>query len=142
MGLDTYHRERGDAVRLKNRKELGLDPDDQADRLRECFKRISRKLDLASKLRRVGARLRHWLGVLCISVSILGGAYFAIATTSPWPVPVTVRHLMAAPNCDAARAVGLAPAERGEPGYWLRHDADGDGLACEPWPWKPIILYR
>lgn len=45
-----------------------------------------------------------------------------------------VRHLASAPNCSAARAVGLAPARRGQPGYWPSHDADNDGTACEPWP--------
>ncbi|PWL16197.1 hypothetical protein DKP76_18790 [Falsochrobactrum shanghaiense] len=45
-----------------------------------------------------------------------------------------IRHLTSAPNCNAARAVGLAPARRGQPGYWPSHDADNDGVACEPWP--------
>ncbi|MBZ9741988.1 MULTISPECIES: excalibur calcium-binding domain-containing protein [unclassified Mesorhizobium] len=44
-----------------------------------------------------------------------------------------LRHLAAFPNCTAARLVGLAPARRGEPGYWPTHDADHDGIACEPW---------
>ncbi|MFC3324365.1 excalibur calcium-binding domain-containing protein [Mesorhizobium cantuariense] len=44
-----------------------------------------------------------------------------------------LRHLAAFPNCTAARAVGLASARRGEPGYWPTHDADHDGKACEPW---------
>jgi len=37
------------------------------------------------------------------------------------------------PNCAAARAAGAAPIHIGEPGYapWL--DADGDGVACEPY---------
>ncbi|MGR3344558.1 MAG: excalibur calcium-binding domain-containing protein [Paracoccaceae bacterium] len=39
--------------------------------------------------------------------------------------------MAASPNCDSARAVGLAPARRGQPGYFVRHDADGDGIACE-----------
>lgn len=47
------------------------------------------------------------------------------------------RHLLAAPNCSAARLVGVAPARRGEPGYWDDHDADHDGIACEPIPtWR------
>ena len=33
----------------------------------------------------------------------------------------------AAPNCAAARAVGLAPAYRGQPGYYPQHDRDGLG---------------
>nr|WP_202292921.1 excalibur calcium-binding domain-containing protein [Mesorhizobium sp. 131-2-1] len=44
-----------------------------------------------------------------------------------------LRHLAAFPNCTAARFVGLAPARRGQPGYWPTHDADRDGIACEPW---------
>lgn len=51
---------------------------------------------------------------------------------SPWPVTTTLKHWSAAPNCAAARAAGLAPARRGQPGYYLSHDADGDGVACEP----------
>lgn len=37
------------------------------------------------------------------------------------------------PNCDAARAAGVAPLVAGEPGYRERLDADGDGVACEPY---------
>ncbi|WP_312880730.1 excalibur calcium-binding domain-containing protein [Aminobacter carboxidus] len=44
-----------------------------------------------------------------------------------------LRHFSSAPNCDAARAVGVAPARRGQPGYWPSHDADNDGIACEPY---------
>lgn len=37
-------------------------------------------------------------------------------------------------NCDAARAAGVAPLYRSEPGYREPLDADGDGVACEPYP--------
>jgi hypothetical protein len=53
---------------------------------------------------------------------------------SPWPVTTTLRHIASAPNCDFARLVGLAPSRRGAPGYWQRHDRDGDGIACEVRP--------
>lgn len=36
-------------------------------------------------------------------------------------------------NCDAARAAGVAPIYRGQPGYASYLDADNDGIACEPW---------
>ena len=36
--------------------------------------------------------------------------------------------------CDQARAAGAAPLYRGEPGYRAGLDADGDGVACEPYP--------
>lgn len=35
------------------------------------------------------------------------------------------------PNCSAARAAGVAPLMRGDPGYSRRLDRDGDGRACE-----------
>ncbi|MFF8931577.1 excalibur calcium-binding domain-containing protein [Streptomyces longwoodensis] len=35
------------------------------------------------------------------------------------------------PNCAAARAAHAAPLHRGEPGYRLRLDRDGDGIACD-----------
>jgi hypothetical protein len=53
--------------------------------------------------------------------------------TSPWPAVTTIRHYIAKSNCDSARAMGLAPARRGQPGYWPSHDRDNDGIACEPW---------
>ncbi|MEV3935240.1 excalibur calcium-binding domain-containing protein [Glycomyces sp. NPDC049804] len=36
-------------------------------------------------------------------------------------------------NCDAARADDAAPLYEGEPGYASHLDADGDGVACEPY---------
>lgn len=37
------------------------------------------------------------------------------------------------PNCAAARAAGVAPLYLGQPGYRAPLDADGDGVACEPY---------
>lgn len=37
------------------------------------------------------------------------------------------------PSCAAARAAGVAPINRGEPGYRPPLDRDDDGIACEPW---------
>ena len=37
------------------------------------------------------------------------------------------------PNCDAARAAGVAPIYAGEPGYRDELDGDSDGVACEPY---------
>jgi len=36
------------------------------------------------------------------------------------------------PGCNAARAAGVAPIYRGEPGYRPELDGDSDGIACEP----------
>lgn len=37
------------------------------------------------------------------------------------------------PGCNAARAAGAAPINRGSPGYRSGLDGDGDGVACEPY---------
>jgi endonuclease YncB( thermonuclease family) len=36
-------------------------------------------------------------------------------------------------NCAEARRAGAAPLRRGEPGYGVHMDGDGDGIACEPY---------
>lgn len=35
------------------------------------------------------------------------------------------------PNCASARADGVTPIHRGDPGYGRHLDRDGDGIACE-----------
>ncbi|MEO3432375.1 excalibur calcium-binding domain-containing protein [Inquilinus sp. CAU 1745] len=57
-----------------------------------------------------------------------------VAAVGPAQASIRIRHIAAAPNCNAARAVGLAPSHRGQPGYYPSHDRDNDGTACEPWP--------
>jgi len=56
---------------------------------------------------------------------------FAATAQSPAPArfvaPVYFR------NCAAAHAAGVYSIRRGEPGYRDKLDADGDGLACEPY---------
>lgn len=36
-------------------------------------------------------------------------------------------------NCREARAAGVTPLYRGQPGYGAHMDGDGDGIACEPY---------
>jgi len=38
------------------------------------------------------------------------------------------------PGCNDARTAGTEPIYRGEPGYDVGMDGDGDGIACEPIP--------
>ncbi|AZQ68699.1 excalibur calcium-binding domain-containing protein [Silicimonas algicola] len=73
---------------------------------------------------------RRYLRAICVVaiISMLGWKFYV----SQWPAWTTVRHMAAAPNCDFARMVGLAPSNRGQPGYYPRHDRNQDGVACEP----------
>ena len=80
--------------------------------------------------------IRRRLPVLATAAAAFALLFLALVYLSPWPAMATLKHVAAFPNCDAARALGLAPARQGEPGYWPRHDRDNDGIACEPWPYR------
>jgi hypothetical protein len=47
------------------------------------------------------------------------------------PAPAPAAVATAYPNCGAARAAGVTPLHRGEPGYGDQLDRDHDGVACE-----------
>ncbi len=72
------------------------------------------------------------LGILAASsIVIVSASLLLVKLLSPWPVTITIRHLAAFSGCSVARSVGVAPAYRGQPGYWAWQDADGDGFTCE-----------
>jgi hypothetical protein len=79
-------------------------------------------------------RLLTWIKLPFLIVVGVLALYLALAASPTWPLTTRLKHIAAAPNCDAARAMGLAPARRGQPGYYSQHDRDKDGIACEPWP--------
>ena len=72
-------------------------------------------------------------GVIAAFCLMGAGTLYYEFSTHKWDFWTTLRHAAAAPNCAAARRVGLAPARRGQPGYYLHHNRDQDGIACEPW---------
>jgi hypothetical protein len=81
--------------------------------------------------------LKHWhLPVLaCTAFAALGGLAYAFNERDARGLDFasTIYASMHIPNCTTARALGLAPAYRGEPGYRAHLDRDGDGIACEPY---------
>ena len=99
-------------------------------RLNRAFANVSRRLDGRVLFRRA----YRSAGLAVITGIALGGVYAALASLSPWPPMTLLRHVVSSYDCDAARKMGLAPAQTGEPGYWRRNDADADGISCEPWP--------
>lgn len=99
-----------------------------------------------------GLRAKYWLTPVGLGLAIACGGVFAYdhyAAISAWlrpqsSVPFAAparsqfdsaemqrRHQYASHGCREAAEVGLAPAYRGEPGYWPQNDGDGDGIACE-----------
>ena len=51
----------------------------------------------------------------------------APTTAAPAPAPAAAYYA----NCTEARAAGVTPLHRGDPGYASKLDRDGDGVACE-----------
>ncbi|MDA0786571.1 MAG: excalibur calcium-binding domain-containing protein [Proteobacteria bacterium] len=87
------------------------------------------------KMRRLAFRFTVGrAGLAVLTAAAIVGSFYAATSQSDWNRRTILKHIAAAPNCDAARAVGLAPARRGEPGYYDKHDRDKDGIACEVWP--------
>ena len=99
--------------------------------LRKRFERVSKRTEQHTSWRRNRSYAANLLMLSAITFWI-GSSVYPLA--EKWPIGTVLKHIAAAPNCDAARAVGLAPALRGQPGYYDRHDADNDGTACEPYP--------
>jgi hypothetical protein len=116
---------------VKQEVRVRPDRDRHALQLKHRFRAVSNRAMRAHRVRRF---MSGWGIRLVLALALLSLTWLAIAWLSPWPVPLTLRHLAASYNCDTARAVQLAPARRGEPGYWPDQDADSDGIACEVWP--------
>lgn len=116
------------ALPAGRRLHVRRDPERESEKLKSRFRKISQRLDAASR-RKALLRVSLRIGLVVGLTALLG---YGVLSLYPWPASTTLRHLAASPNCDAARAVGLAPAKAGQPGYWLRHDRDADGIACEP----------
>lgn len=108
--------------------------------IKDDSQKKTRVRGIRNKIRRARQRYmfdKQWrdqvrqICILCLGFLFLLSYVFI---SSPWSVGLTARHLLAAPNCAVARMVGLAPSTEGAPGYYSRHDADADGIACEPFP--------
>lgn len=86
------------------------------------------------------ARPATLLGVLILLVahpSLLGGSGVRVVDPSWFDDRSASRREWAPRNCDEARALGIAPIHRGQPGYAPHLDWDNDGIACEPLPrWR------
>ena len=106
----------------------GRDAEREAQRLKHRFAAVSRRLEQLTKYR----RLYRAAKVPALFGFALGAIGAGALELSPFPPTMTLKHIAAFPNCPAARAAGLAPSKRDEPGYYIRHDADNDGVACEP----------
>jgi hypothetical protein len=76
-------------------------------------------------------RLRRWMPLPIFLALAVGVAFFG-----PSGIPHSPAFIGPGPyfrNCAEAHAAGYYNIPRGSPGYRLALDADGDGIACEPY---------
>ena len=94
-----------------------------ATRACDSHHRTTAGLSLASR-----KALMHLIAVPVILCS-LGVVHYV--HSSPFDTDDALGHLVARAGCPAACLAGVAPAQRGQPGYHLSNDRDRDGVACE-----------
>jgi len=88
---------------------------------------------------RAACARRFWLNVavgvlaiLAIVMRVWPSIRYATAKASPGMPKIQSSAYY--PNCAAARAAGAVPIYLGQPAYRPELDADGDGIACVPYP--------
>jgi hypothetical protein len=111
----------------KQRKLEGSDAEADLARLHRRFRSVSRRHERALLVRRLYRRARWW-AVIAAAVALF---CWGLPAYTGWPLMASLKHLAAFTHCQSAAIVGLANAAQGSPGYWQRHDPDGDGVACE-----------
>ncbi|WP_052750966.1 excalibur calcium-binding domain-containing protein [Hyphomicrobium sp. GJ21] len=109
--LDDYHRQGQEAAARRNQSSLGL-----------------------AKARFSLRALKPYLLSRWTAWGLMIGTLLGLASISPWTPTPPLLHALARRNCATASELGLAPAQRGELGYWESNDRDADGIACEAWP--------
>jgi hypothetical protein len=113
--------------------------EDRIKTLQLRFKRASPKAPASAKLSKI---IRSNIGLIAIAGAALlaillvfetqNGSSFASATAAADETRLQEPYYH---RCADARAAGVAPILRGEPGYRAPLDADNDGIACEPY-WR------
>lgn len=114
--------------------------DEEALELKRRFRAISSRIERRGMPQRLWRRYKTWLCAAAAAIVLCAGALYAWSVHTGWPVSTVLKHVASFPDCASAYSVGLAPARRGEPGYWWRHDADHDGIACEVPPRVRLIV--
>lgn len=113
---------------------LRLDSERRLRDIQRAFRSLHAQWDWRTSFwRMLRQRVLYWGGPILIGVAA-GATSLAFFDQSRklGSAELAARHILSAPNCDAARAQGLAPARRGQAGYFRTHDRDNDGIACEP----------
>jgi hypothetical protein len=115
-----------------------VDPETELSRLKGRSQKVSsryfRRVKLQRSYRFTILVVLAAVGSFAVTMGVMTLQPWSALSSSPWTAAMHAKHLAAYADCAAVRAVGLASAYRGQPGYWPQHDRDKDGIACEPYP--------
>jgi hypothetical protein len=106
---------------------MDVHPESSLPKIERRFGTVTAPLDQPNR------RKRFYRALTFLAATAICGSFALVwyFSASPWSFVLTLKHFAAFPSCRAAEAIGLAPALRGQPGYWPKHDADNNGVACE-----------
>jgi hypothetical protein len=111
------------------------DPEIEAQKLNRRFQAVSDRSFRSRGPRKF--QRRSWIGTLAV-VGIAAIAAYILYTrvwrSNLWlseQVRVQAAYIT---DCASARRMGIGPLYKGFPGYRSSLDRDGDGIACEPYP--------
>jgi hypothetical protein len=101
--------------------------------------KISRRQKRADALRkRALSPVRILLMVLMLPLTVLSIVVAVFLRTSGYEREEALIHLIALAGCEAVENVVPGPFLAGGPGYHLRNDPDGDGVACDTVTPNPV----
>ena len=111
------------------------DPEKEAQKLKRRFQAVS---DRRFRNRGPGKfKRRSWNGTIVVAGLVIVTTYVLytwVWRSNLWPSEQVRSQAAYITDCSSARRMGIAPLYKGFPGYRASLDRDGDGIACEPYP--------
>ncbi len=108
-----------------------MDNDGSLNSLRETRGHRRRSMRAERELAKTFNPVNLLIRIIFLPLTVGAIAFGVYLRTSPYSPAEAALHLVPLAGCEAAKKVGLAPAERGGLGYHPKNDPDGDGVACE-----------
>jgi len=111
------------------------DPEREAQKIKRRFQAVSDRSFSRRGPRKIKRRSRSGalavVGLAAIAAYII---YTWVWRSNLWPSEQVRSQATYITDCVSARRMGIAPLYKGFPGYRTSLDRDGDGIACEPYP--------
>ena len=111
------------------------DPEIEAQKLKRRFQAVSDRSFRSRGPRKF--KRRSWNGIIVLAGLAAVATYILytwVWRSNLWPSEQVRVQAAYITDCSSARRMGIAPLYKGFPGYRASLDRDGDGIACEPYP--------